>query len=865
MHMSEIIAEQLALDGLAPRKRRKRAPATHVPAERQPIAQVVLDVQATHLGRTFDYLIDEKYDETAVPGVMVRVRFGGQRVNGIIWNRVDTTTAPTSSLRYIERVVSPRILVSASMRRDITLIADAYGGTAANIIRLAIPPRVARVDSENMRAIRLSRSAPSVQSSSTSSHSSTSRSLTSQSRDALEKGIAALNHDYDNATALSSAIAGNRFDSFVMDMLPGALRWARDLATLITAALNTAKAVVIVLPTMREVNDLAYICHKQFGLKAFDAATPMHGSASGDFALLSAALSPEERYRTYCTVAAGDIRCVIGTRAAMYAPVEGSALFAVVEDEAYQYADGMMPYANARGVLQLRARSHRGVFLAMANARSPLSQWEITHDQVAGINSDSEGGSNSGVSSDVNRDAHTDSNSDENAVDTGHSDISDSLMDESSARQDASGTGSADHRTGAAPQTSGRPPTEPSDAARISASTHPCEKSEQNMEAHSSCETPVTSACRPVRAYPAIVKEQAPWIRWLNREELNRLADPTVGSRVPHFAVRIVAEALEHGPVLFSIPQDGVAEVLSCAKCHRQARCARCTGPLLRSLATVAPRCGWCGAASVNWKCPDCGNERMRVVRVGSTGTAEQLHALFRTVPMIISSAKQPSGIVETVSDTPMIVIAAPGAEPRVVSQTGEVTSYRAVVILDAWTSLYAPGVDSRLDTLNAWMRAVSLCVRREAGGQALLIGETDPALAKSLIMWDSSILAAQELRERSQTGMAPVLFCACVWGRREAVMDLLHAIGVLDGRYAFVTVHGTPMPAVLGPVPIPAPRTVDERELEATRDRVKAVIRVDPSRRAELAVQLRNQVAKHVASRTPGELRFHIDPKDLL
>ena len=36
----------------------------------------------------------------------------------------------------------------------------------------------------------------------------------------------------------------------------------------------------------------------------------------------------------------------------------------------------MMPYANARGVLRLRAKAHNGVFVAMANARSVQSQWE---------------------------------------------------------------------------------------------------------------------------------------------------------------------------------------------------------------------------------------------------------------------------------------------------------------------------------------------------------------------------------------------------------------------------------------------------------------------------------------------------------
>lgn len=123
-------AEQLALDGLAPRKRRKRAPAVKTPAAEHPIAQVVLDIQATHLGQTFDYFVEEKYSAAAQPGVMVRVRFGGQRVNGIIWKRADTSATPESSIRYIERVVTDRVLVPESMRDDMTRIADAFGARA---------------------------------------------------------------------------------------------------------------------------------------------------------------------------------------------------------------------------------------------------------------------------------------------------------------------------------------------------------------------------------------------------------------------------------------------------------------------------------------------------------------------------------------------------------------------------------------------------------------------------------------------------------------------------------------------------------------------------------------------------------------
>lgn len=765
-------AEQLTLAGLAPRKRRKRAPAEHTPAEQHPIARVVLDVQALHLGQTFDYFIDEKDSEAAQPGVLLRVRFGGQRVSGVIWARTDTSNTPRSSIRYIERVLSPDVLVPASMREDIGLIAKAYGGTRANILRFAVPPRVAKVEAEQRLAASFRRPVGGSLSDNTQGGfagrgtnpdgtmpAGSTFAVASTVSEGAAQGYRRLTANYADVNVLHDALTGQRFQSFVFDSLPGAQEWQRNMAWMVATALSAGKAAVVELPTMREVEDLMPML-RNYGLKPFAPAPA--GGWVGDVAVLNAETMPAaDRYRTYLAVALGQVKVVIGTRAVMYAPVEGPALFAILEDAAYQNMDGMMPYPQARGVMRLRAKSHGGVFVAMANARTPQSQWENT------------------------------------------------------------GPGTV--------------------------------------------ETPVSGYSTTIHPLASPLKDATPWVRWLNRDELARLADPSIGARVPHTAVRVLSKALESGPVLLSIPQDSVSETLSCAKCHRQARCAKCSGPLQlpADRRDSTPRCRWCGAAAINWKCPGCGHERMRVVRVGAAGTAAELAGLFRGVPVVLSSKTQ--GLVRDVACQPMIVIATPGFEPRVRPVSAEQGSagheYRAVAVLDAWTSLYALGVDARLDTLTAWMRAVSLCAPRSRGGQALILGETDPAIAQSLMLWDSRILAAKDLEERVETGMPPAVAAACVWGRRDAVMTLMQRIGALGGDW---TACGE-LPGMLGPVPIAQPDTVDARELEATADRVKAVIRVPQSRRAELAARLHRETARHVASREPGELRFRVDPKDLI
>lgn len=162
---------------------------------------------------------------------------------------------------------------------------------------------------------------------------------------------------YDGAAMLRSSLEGSSFAALVMDARPGARAWARDAAWMIAAAMRQNRAAVVVLPGIRRCEDLA-VALEGLGLSRFAPGGAEHGGYSGDFVVLAAGLPPAERYRAYLAAATGQVGCVIGLRAAMYAPVEGSALFMIVDDAAYQQADGMMPYAQARGVMRLRAESH---------------------------------------------------------------------------------------------------------------------------------------------------------------------------------------------------------------------------------------------------------------------------------------------------------------------------------------------------------------------------------------------------------------------------------------------------------------------------------------------------------------------------
>ncbi|MGH3380618.1 MAG: primosomal protein N', partial [Actinoallomurus sp.] len=101
-----------------------------------------------HLDRPFDYLVPTTLDVAAVPGCRVRVRFAGQLVDGFLLERAEQSDHE-GRLAYLERVTSSEPVLAPEIAALAREIADRYAGTLADVLRLAIPPRHARVEAEN--------------------------------------------------------------------------------------------------------------------------------------------------------------------------------------------------------------------------------------------------------------------------------------------------------------------------------------------------------------------------------------------------------------------------------------------------------------------------------------------------------------------------------------------------------------------------------------------------------------------------------------------------------------------------------------------------------------------------------------------
>ncbi|MCU1431465.1 MAG: primosomal protein, partial [Actinotalea sp.] len=146
-----VTAEQLTLAGIPGPRAARPSPARSGSAgslaDDLPVAVVLVDRPQAHLDRPFEYAVPAGLATTAQPGVRVKVRFAGQDLDGFVIAR-EATAQHGGDLTALRRVVSPEVVLGPEVLRLATAVARRYVGTLADVLRLAVPPRHARVEQE---------------------------------------------------------------------------------------------------------------------------------------------------------------------------------------------------------------------------------------------------------------------------------------------------------------------------------------------------------------------------------------------------------------------------------------------------------------------------------------------------------------------------------------------------------------------------------------------------------------------------------------------------------------------------------------------------------------------------------------------
>lgn len=317
-----------------------------------PVARVLVESSLPHLDRLFDYGVPDTLDHAATPGVRVKVKFNGQDLNGFLMERVAESDAG-HTLVPLAKVVSPVPVLTPAVRELVYSVAARYAGTVSDVLRVAVPPRVAKLDKEFASAEPEGPAVPDQ---------AEPREATALQAGPVQDALPGAWAAYHNGQAFLQHLAGGGSPRAVLNPLqgfgPGG--WPQLLAEAVAAAYASGRGAVVVVPDYRDLDRLEEALH---GLLPEDAV-----------ARLTADDGPTPRYRSFLRLLAGTARVAIGTRSAAFAPVRDLGLVACWDDGDDLHIEQRAPYAHAREVLLLRAGQEDAACLLAGHSRSTEAQ-----------------------------------------------------------------------------------------------------------------------------------------------------------------------------------------------------------------------------------------------------------------------------------------------------------------------------------------------------------------------------------------------------------------------------------------------------------------------------------------------------------
>ena len=113
-------------------------------ALRDAFVRVWVDTSVSHLDGTYDYLVPERLSQSVKPGIRVGVPFAGRDVEALVLERSDKSEI--TNLKFISSVISEELVATPNLITLISAISKRWICNPFDVIRSAIPARVASVD-----------------------------------------------------------------------------------------------------------------------------------------------------------------------------------------------------------------------------------------------------------------------------------------------------------------------------------------------------------------------------------------------------------------------------------------------------------------------------------------------------------------------------------------------------------------------------------------------------------------------------------------------------------------------------------------------------------------------------------------------
>ncbi|WP_125098398.1 hypothetical protein [Leucobacter chromiireducens] len=307
------------------------------------VARVLLDSALPQLDHLFDYAIPAELADEIRVGQRVRVPFRsrerksfGYVIEFVARSEFGGELAPIADIVTRVPQLTPEIW------RLARAVADRAGGSAGDILRLAIPTRQVRVEKQHLAAAEAA--------------ATDAAEPTAQATDAAPPATPT-----PEAPIAAELIAGARL-ALTPSHGPERLHtgewvggWAAQLARLALEVHALERSVILVVPDYRDLDQL----RDALAALGHDGAVRVDSRQSNG-----------ERYAGFLRALDGEPRIILGNRSAVYAPAHALGAILLWDDGDPVLAEPLAPYVHARDAALVRAeQSGAGLFFA-GHARS---------------------------------------------------------------------------------------------------------------------------------------------------------------------------------------------------------------------------------------------------------------------------------------------------------------------------------------------------------------------------------------------------------------------------------------------------------------------------------------------------------------
>lgn len=302
-------------------------------ADHLSVARVVLDVRLPQLDRLFDYAIPDGW--TVRPGVRVRVPLGkkGRVVSGFVVEVLSDTDF-TGTLAPLDALVSDVVVLRPEMWDLAREVADRQAGSAADILRLAIPPRAARYEKAWEQRVRAENPSPVIE--------------------PPEPPESVSREGWAQMVAPGERIALTLPSGVVTSATPGRSvpRGYALLAHYAASLLAQGESVLCAVPDWRDVE----LLHRAVtGVCPEESVVLWRGEGT-----------PTERYTAFLRTLEDRPTVVLGSRHAVWAPLSNLGAIIVVGESDASHREPLAPYPHTRDVALVR-HTHSSARLVFAD------------------------------------------------------------------------------------------------------------------------------------------------------------------------------------------------------------------------------------------------------------------------------------------------------------------------------------------------------------------------------------------------------------------------------------------------------------------------------------------------------------------